>query len=230
MPDDSADGQRNPFATRYTRPGALRYLFDSLTAADLIDRLRAAAWRGEIVGPHGSGKSTLLATLVPLLRAGGCQVVETALRDGQRRLPRVFWQTARAWVPQALPVPPGMVPAQSTGGAGGTPLVLVVDGYEQLGWLARWQLHRWTRRRDIGLLLTSHRPTGLPRLWATEATLDRAARVVAALVAGTAFTVDRTDLARRLTRHHGNLREVLMELYDVWEEKSVVGGQGSGVS
>lgn len=209
MADDSTGGDcggpagdRNPFATRYTRPGALAYFFDpGVTAEGLVQRLRAVGWRGEIVGPHGSGKSTLLATLAPLLRAAGCTVVETALHDEQRRLPRAFWRAVRAGCP-----------------AGG-PLLLVVDGYEQLGWLERWLLGRWTRSRKAGLFVTAHRPTGLPRLLTTEATLDRATRIVEHLAAGTALVIAPADLARRLERHHGNLREVLMELYDVWEER-----------
>ncbi len=56
----------NPFATCWTRPGALPPLLpDGLTIGALVERLRASDWRGEIVGPHGSGKSTLLASLAP---------------------------------------------------------------------------------------------------------------------------------------------------------------------
>jgi len=60
----------NPFATCWTRPGALPFLFaEGLTAELLIARLAANRWRGQIIGPHGCGKSTLLATIAPLLRA-----------------------------------------------------------------------------------------------------------------------------------------------------------------
>ena len=54
----------NPFATCWTRPGAIAFHFPPGESAEqLVARLAADNWRGEIVGPHGSGKSTLLETL-----------------------------------------------------------------------------------------------------------------------------------------------------------------------
>ena len=53
---------QNPFSAHRLRPGALPCLFSSGQSAEsLLERLRAAGGRGQIVGPHGSGKSTLLA-------------------------------------------------------------------------------------------------------------------------------------------------------------------------
>ena len=66
--------ERNPFATRFVRPGAIPYRF----ANGLVGRDRASLrqhdWRGEIVGPHGSGKSTLVQTLIPPLKEAGRDV------------------------------------------------------------------------------------------------------------------------------------------------------------
>ncbi len=60
--------EANPFATCWTRPGALPWCGDT---SDVVEKLRTAGWRGQVVGPHGSGKSTLLHALVePLRRAG----------------------------------------------------------------------------------------------------------------------------------------------------------------
>ncbi len=106
----------NPFATCWTRPGALAFQFSTgESAAGLVARLATTDWRGEIVGPHGSGKSTLLETLGPHLRAAERGVSAVALRDGQRRLPADFLRKALA---------------------SSHPLV-IVDGYEQLSWLHR---------------------------------------------------------------------------------------------
>lgn len=58
----------NPFATCWTRPGALPWFGD---VDAVVGRLRSADWRGQIVGPHGSGKSTLLRSLLEPLRAAG---------------------------------------------------------------------------------------------------------------------------------------------------------------
>src|SRR5262245_4595947 len=77
----------NPFSTRHIRPGALPYLFPpGESAAGLVDRLQAAGWCGQIIGPHGSGKSTLLAALVPALEAAGRMVVLRQIRADTKDL------------------------------------------------------------------------------------------------------------------------------------------------
>lgn len=85
----------NPFATCWTRPGAVPFLFAGGLSADaLIARLASQNWRGQIIGPHGSGKSTLLATLQPLLEASerSVQVI-----DGFEELGRFErWRLRRA--------------------------------------------------------------------------------------------------------------------------------------
>jgi hypothetical protein len=54
----------NPFATRFTRPGAIEFIFPAgESLATLVARLRACDWRGQITGPHGSGKAPLRAAL-----------------------------------------------------------------------------------------------------------------------------------------------------------------------
>ncbi|TWT98016.1 hypothetical protein Pla108_21710 [Botrimarina colliarenosi] len=64
--------ESNPFSTCWTRPGALDWApSPSEDVALIVDRLRQADWRGQIVGPHGSGKSTLLHALVEPLRQLG---------------------------------------------------------------------------------------------------------------------------------------------------------------
>ena len=59
----------NPFSTRFTRPGAIPFLFEEpLTAEFIIHRFNANNWLAQIVGPHGSGKTTLVRGLEPELR------------------------------------------------------------------------------------------------------------------------------------------------------------------
>ena len=87
----------NPFATRFTRPGALGYLFPPGESAEsLVDHLRQNGWRGEIIGPHGSGKSTLLAALLPRLAEAGRVVAHYALHQGEHALP-ISRQDAAGW-------------------------------------------------------------------------------------------------------------------------------------
>jgi hypothetical protein len=191
----------NPFATRYVRPGAVPYFFPpGASYATLVGRLEGFGWRGEIVGPHGSGKSTLLAGLIEAIEAGGRRTVVYRLHEGERRLPRE---------PRDL----HSLRANE---------VVVVDGFEQLPCWRKWLLRGLCQRRGLGLVATTHAPTGLPLLW--QASVDRATveRVVGFLLAGepaAAALISQDDIAEALAKHPDNAREALFVLYDVVERR-----------
>jgi hypothetical protein len=203
MSDQSAaqppsHSRSNPFSSRNVRPGAMPFLFASNEApAQLVERLRAAAWWGEIIGPHGSGKSALVAAIAPQLAVAGRRVLSISLHDGQRHL-RAFAGDLAAIDRQCL---------------------VVVDGYEQLSWFSRLRLKRFCRRRRCGLLVTAHEPVGLPRLYTTRPTLEMAERIAASLVDLKGSAIRRDDIARAFAVRGGNLREVLFDLYDLYEER-----------
>ncbi len=181
----------NPFSTRFVEPGAIPYHLPG-GLAELADRFRADGGRGGLVGPHGSGKSTLLASLLPLLT--DFTVRRVRLNTSDRVLPPDLW---------SLPGP--------------RPL-LVVDGFEQLGWFARRRVVRDCRRAGAGLLVTTHRSVGLPLLYRTDVTPETLAWVLDRLVPPADRAVlDGFDSAERLRAHRGSLRDVLLELYDRWE-------------
>ncbi|MBN2294357.1 MAG: hypothetical protein JXM70_18150 [Pirellulales bacterium] len=199
-------GRSNPFSTRFVRPGAIEYIFpqdDSGPQGDdaerMVARLQNAAWRGQIVGPHGTGKSALLATLLPAIRRSGKKPLLVELHDGQRRLPvdltRLSLESGR--------------------------IVLIVDGYEQLSWWSRFRLKRFCRRHYIGLLVTSHKPMGLPELYRTNPTPELAVQIVEKLLAGKSFDQSTsTEVRATFARHGGDIREMLFELYDFYEQQS----------
>jgi hypothetical protein len=188
----------NPFCTRRIRPGAMPFLFPQGEDVEtLLDRLRRNGWRGEIVGQHGSGKSALLATLIPRIEHAGQQTVLVELHDGQRRLPIDLRRDDRLR----------------------PPVVLIIDGYEQLSRWSRFLLKRHCRRHSIGLLVTAHASVGMPELCRTVATLELAARVVAQLTAEQSPPCTASELAASFTRCHSNLREMLFDLYDLCERK-----------
>jgi hypothetical protein len=181
----------NPFSARFVEPGAIPYQLPG-GVAGLVARFEAAGGWGEVVGPHGSGKSTLVASLLPHL--GAWSVRRVRLSTSARALPADLW-----------PLP------------GPRPL-LVIDGFEQLGWLARRRVVRGCRRAGAGLLVTTHRSVGLPPLHHTDVTPEAMAWVLARLLPADAGGVLADfDAAARLRSHHGSLREVLFELYDRWE-------------
>lgn len=183
----------NPFATCWTRPGALEFQFAGDDSRErFVARLATANWRGAIVGPHGSGKSTLVETLKPHLAARGFSVAATALRDGERRLPAGFLRKSLTAV---------------------RPLV-IIDGYEQLSWLSRQLLHWRIRRAAAGLLVTSHAPPALPVLYRTQPSLALAEQLVFTLTEQNPSPISPADVAASHASHGSNLRELLFALYD----------------
>jgi hypothetical protein len=201
---DQLPASDNPFSTRRIKPGAIPYLFSSdESVLSLVDRLRQTNWWGQIVGPHGSGKSTLLASLIPAIESAGHRTILVTLHDGQRRL---------------SPNPrrdPRLCP----------PVVLIVDGYEQLSHWSRLTLKWFCRRRGAGLLVTSHDPVGLPELCRTTVTPELAAKVVGELFSGQAPPFLLEKASECLARHGGDLRETLMDLYDFYEHWRLTSGQ-----
>jgi hypothetical protein len=162
----------------------------------LVRRLQHNGWWGEIVGGHGSGKSALLATLILQIERAGRHATLVELHDGQRRLPLDLNRDSRLR----------------------PPLVLIVDGYEQLSRWRRFRLKRHCRRRDWGLLVTAHVSVGLPELFRTAPSPELAERIVGQLMAGRSPPCTASELAACFTCRHGNLRETLFDLYDLYEQ------------
>lgn len=186
----------NPFATRYTRPGALDFILPpGESVAALVGKLRQQGWWGQIIGPHGSGKSTLLASLTPALEAAGRRVLRETVHSGQRSV--------------ALP------------GDLAQDAMLMIDGYEQLSWFARWRVKSFCRRRRAGLLITAHADAGLPTLFCTEPSLALAEQLVTRLLPAEDATITPADIAAAHSAHPGNLREMLFALFDLYQHRSV---------
>ena len=189
----------NPFATRFTRPGAVGYLFPpGQSAVGTLDLLRNNNWWGEVIGPHGSGKSSLLAELLPLLEATGRRVALYSLHQGDRTLPIAKADVA-AWNEETQ---------------------VVVDGYEQLSWWSKRRLQSQVKSRQAGLLVTAHQPMGLPSLFATQPTLALARQIVAEVQKiDPDKTLTDADVAAAFAAHGANLREMLFSLYDVYQRR-----------
>jgi hypothetical protein len=187
----------NPFTASRIRPGAIGYLFPAGQSAEqVLVRLERSGWWGQIVGPHGSGKSSLLAALLAAIKQRGLAAALATLHDHQRRLPAEFRAGLRAAAVD----------------------VVAIDGYEQLSLWSRFQIKRLCRRRGLGLLVTAHRPVGLPQLAVTAVNEDLAWRVVTQLQQGYAGGLARERVDLCLRRHPGNLRETLFALYDLWQQ------------
>lgn len=186
----------NPFATRWTRPGRIAARDARgrpLDVVGLLGQLAELGGSGAVEGPHGSGKTTLLAALATELDHRGLLAARVRIRSWRdvATLLQIVWRAR-----------PGSV--------------VCVDSWEAIGGafgiIARG-LARWSR---CGLIVTSHRPAGLPRLWRCETSEELLARIVASLP-DEGGRMGPEDIRRSFERHAGNLRESLLDLYDTFE-------------
>lgn len=190
--------QSNPFSTRFIRPGAIPFLFAPGESIEgFLERLRAANWWGQIIGPHGSGKSTLLATLLPALEAAERRVVSITLHQGDRQLPRLDQETLSAT-------------AQ-----------VVIDGYEQLSWWSRRRIKSLCSRCCAGLLVTAHSGVGLPAIYETKPSEELARLIVGRLTADNGDPITPDDVRAAYTAARGDIRETLFKLYDICHQRQV---------
>jgi hypothetical protein len=182
----------NPFATCWTRPGALPFRWPSgQSAARIIGQFKKQQWRGAVVGPHGSGKSTLLATLIPEIQNAGVTIYHITLQNGQRRLPIDF-----------LPI----TPSKRT--------LLILDGYEQLGWFERYRINRHRCQTGCGLLVTSHAPLRIPTLIELNPDARLVLELVDELTTRAPSPILAADVLSCQKLHGPNVREIFFDLYD----------------
>ena len=154
---------------------------------------------GQIVGPHGTGKSTLLKAISDEMRRQGETVVEAVLRDQQRKLPPELHKRLRE--------------------LRGKIFVLTIDGYEQLSYLEQFRMLWIKFRYRCGLLITAHRPVaGWPILYETSPNFDTLKRVLRHLLKNETL-ISAEYLDTLYEKYNGNLRLILLDLYDEWERR-----------
>ena len=203
----------NPFTTRFTRPGRIEPLDVTGSPIDvdaLLDRLRGLCGTAAIVGPHGSGKSTLLTHLAAALERRGERVRRARLHSR--------WDVPKAWT------------AIRDSAAGDT---VCIDSWECLGVTARSVLRLAARVSGCGLLVTSHRGTGLPELIRCGTSVSLLRSIVRSLPGHACWhgqLIHDTDIEAAFALHGGNLRESLYELYDRFEAcaSRIRAGVGAG--
>jgi energy-coupling factor transporter ATP-binding protein EcfA2 len=174
------------------------YLFPEGHSAEwMVERLKNAKWRGEIIGPHGSGKSSLLAAILPIIEREGRSPLLIELHDSQRSLPLNLARDPRL-----------------------TPhCIVVVDGYEQL---SRWNRGRFLhhcQKHEIGILVTAHQSVGMPLVFHAQPNQTLAEQIVAQLLGDRKSFLSREAIHECFARHHGDLREMLFNLYDLYEKR-----------
>ncbi|RLS33972.1 MAG: hypothetical protein DWH79_05605 [Planctomycetota bacterium] len=193
----------NPFATRYIGPASLAphdpaagRLHD---LGGLAARLAILGGSAAIVGAHGSGKSTLLVHLAGRIESEGRPVERIRIRGA-------------AATPDAL----RMVWRLPRGG------VACLDSWEALGAIGRG-LVRWTAAwRSVALVVTSHRPLGLPVLVICRTSKSLLAEIVARLPGHDEWygiMIRDEDVAEAFRHSGGDIRRALDDLYDRFERR-----------
>lgn len=192
----------NPFSTRFIRPDAFPFIFPpGYDAESLVARLEQNNWWGEIIAPHGSGKSTLLHALKKQLTAAR-RLVDLYSLSAEK--PVVDWgqQNPKPWTSKTQ---------------------VIVDGYEQLSWWNAMRLQRMVKKAGAGLLVTAHKRGRLPPLVDLTPTIHTAQAIVDHLLSGDRTIISESDVKDAYEGNHGNLREMLFRLYDVYEIRSRIG-------
>jgi len=193
---------RNPFATRFTRPGQIRPLDgcgQPIDPAALCDRLAAIGGAAAIEGPHGSGKTTLLTHLAAELEGRGTLAARVRLRS---------WRDACVAVAAILRAGPGRT--------------VCIDSWERLGPVMGPLARLAALVCRCGLLVTSHRGSGLPLLVRCETTPALLAGILRQLPEHERWQgelVFAADVEQAFATCGGNLRESLYELYDRFDRR-----------
>ena len=180
----------NPF--RVARLHHLRFRPQGTGWDEILARLRTLAFRAAIVGGEGCGKTTLLEEL-------------------DRRLQEEGFSPHRVRVPRANGRPPALPPLFGFFDPGD---LLLVDGADLLGPLARRALLRQARSAG-GLVATTHRAGLLPTLVECRTSPRLLAELVEELLPERTAPSSE-ELEELWSRHRGNLRLALRELYDRW--------------
>jgi hypothetical protein len=197
--------RENPFAMwrlervryRFAESGGRRV--DDWT--ELLRRFDGLDRRAALVGAHGSGKTTLLEEFGDHWEREGFRVFRFRLTAEQRALSA------------------GQAASLSAGqghGVGARDVVLL-DGAEQLSWWS-WRTFVHRTRAAGGLLITTHRSGRLPTLYECRTSPPLLAELATEL-APEAHWPHPGACDELFYRHHGNLRDALRDLYDIWARR-----------
>lgn len=178
----------NPFAAQHI--DNIPYHLNSGSWESLLAKLSRLNHRAAIIGPHGSGKTTLLETLKQRLSADGKLIMFFRVNTESTRLNAKQWQQLRQVDRQAL---------------------ILFDGADLLSVWAWWRFRRLSRYAK-GLIVTSHSRRLLPPLINTQADNQLLHVVLSHL------DIELTEQLQQqaemlLLKHHGNIRDVLRDLY-----------------
>ncbi|MGB0991881.1 MAG: hypothetical protein ACPG32_05370 [Akkermansiaceae bacterium] len=183
---------QNPFATdRVQRVLPFDVTLTNTTWDELWQRWKLLNGRATVIGPHGAGKTTFLDSWEKLLQEKN----HTTLRVFLNRKKRKFSSREA----HALENSHGKI--------------IILDGEEQLGWHGRRTFKKHTQDA-AGVLITRHTPNNQPELLRLQPDIDCLIQCVQR-IAPDQFSSLEKALPELWEKHHGNIRHVLLECYDL---------------
>jgi hypothetical protein len=187
--------RENPFKTDSVL--GVRYRLRDRTWKELFERLKKLNYRAAIVGPHGTGKTTLLEDMEPRLVALGFRVIHLRLDRETRSFERLFLRELFSTLSERD--------------------VILFDGAEQMSRM-QWQRFKIRSKRAAGLVITSHRRGMLPTLIECATSSELLREIIRELLGGEARCElpDKLHTNKLHTKHDGNLRDALREMYDLY--------------
>ena len=200
----SNNAMDNPFATRFTTPGRIPYLFaDDASLTKVVAKLKSSGFRGQIIGPHGSGKSTFLHTIVHEMKKLFVDVRFVRIQTKSRE---THWENVSS---SQTPID-----ISRKDYVGSKRRVVVIDGFEQLPLLQRRLAIGWTRKNQVGLIVTAHRNVGLKTVLKTTNDSSTLERVVEWLQRHNDNRLPSEEIKTSFEAADQNIRETLFLLYD----------------
>ncbi|HEY0074951.1 MAG TPA: hypothetical protein VGB77_12680 [Abditibacteriaceae bacterium] len=164
-----------------------------LTLKELLTRWEIQGRRGALIGPHGGGKTTLLEDLATPLIACGYQLLNLHLSREKRQFSPEDWHCLQNATSQT---------------------VILFDGAEQLNYFD-WMRFKYLSKKASGVLITSHRAGLLPTLLECR-TSPQLLQEILHQILGNDATLWDVECEALWTRHQGDLRLAVREIYDFY--------------
>ncbi len=193
----------NPFSV--DRVSRVRFRFSSGDLEEFLQILEKMGNRGALVGGRGFGKTTLLEDLVEPLVERNFKVLFLQVTSENAVISMKTWKNLAIV---------------------GSKDFILLDGAEQLNYF-EWYLFRFLTRSAGGIVITSHVPGLLPTLKFCRTSPELLENIVADLI-GPISPEMKSAIPVIFWRRGGNIREALMDLYDIFSDSDSETGRFFG--